>query len=402
MLIHPLSFYTRSSLRLPRLPHRVPNFISSSKRFMSSPRNSPFQSSRVLVFGSGNFGSCLASHLGDSQHDVYMWARDESIVTYFNEHHRNPTYLREHQFPANITAVGPELPSKDLMDTMDVLLFAIPTQFLRENLTILHPQLNAMKMPLLIFVNKGIEIGTHALTLEIIADTCGPDIAKAATFISGPSFAKEIVERQPTSVSVASFTESEANKASALFHQPHFRCYTGADPIGIELSGALKNVYAIASGMSDGLGFQNNTRAMIITRGLSEMTCIGTAYGASPLTFLGLAGVGDLFLTCSSSNSRNYTVGYRLGKGESLDTIMNTLGSVAEGVSTTKGVKTIIDELGVNAPIANSVYDVLYNGKDTRAAVRELMELPPSKELELPPTVGGPARQLLRKLGLEL
>jgi len=254
----------------------------------------------------------------------------------------------------------------------------------------------------MIFVNKGIEIGTHALTLEIIADTCGPDVAKAATFISGPSFAKEIVERQPTSVSVASFTESEANKASALFHQPHFRCYTGADPIGIELSGALKNVYAIASGMSDGLGFENNTRAMIITRGLAEMTCIGTAYGASPLTFLGLAGVGDLFLTCSSSNSRNYTVGHRLGKGESLDTIMKTLGSVAEGVSTTKGVKTIIDELGVNAPIANSIYEVLYNGKDTRTAVRELMELPPSKELELPPTAGGPARQLLRKLGLEM
>lgn len=149
--------------------------------------------------------------------------------------------------------------------------------------------------------------------------------------------------------------------------------YTGADPIGIELSGALKNVYAIASGMSDGLGFQNNTRAspslhfcargtlldprhtVIITRGLAEMTCIGTAYGASPLTFLGLAGVGDLFLTCSSSNSRNYTVGYRLGRGESLNTIMQTLGSVAEGVSTTKGVKMIVDELGVKAPIANGV-----------------------------------------------
>lgn len=153
--------------------------------------------------------------------------------------------------------------------------------------------------------------------------------------------------------------------------------YTGGDPIGIELSGALKNVYAIASGMADGLGYQNNTRAsqffaahlfqeryshlseVIITRGLAEMTCIGTAYGASPLTFLGLAGVGDLFLTCSSSNSRNYTVGYRLGKGESLETIIKTLGSVAEGVSTAKGVKTILDELQVNAPIATSVSRII-------------------------------------------
>ncbi|KAG6875956.1 hypothetical protein C0993_006586 [Termitomyces sp. T159_Od127] len=362
--------------------------------------SSDSQYSRVLIFGAGNFGSCLASHLGDTQHDVYMWAREASIVSHFNEHHRNPVYLRDHQFPTNITAVGPEMPSKELIDSMDVLLFAIPTQFLRANLAILQPLLDTKKMPLLIFVNKGIEIGTHALTLEIIADTCGPEVAKKATFISGPSFAKEIVERQPTSVSVASFTEEEANKASVLFHQPHFRCYTGGDPIGIELAGALKNVYAIASGMSDGLGFENNTRAMIITRGLAEMTCIGTAYGASPLTFLGLAGVGDLFLTCSSSNSRNYTVGYRLGKGESLETIMKTLGSVAEGVSTAKGVKKIIDELGVNAPIASTIYEVLYHGKDARTGVRELMERPASRELELPGTAGGPARQLMGKLGL--
>ncbi|KIM47810.1 hypothetical protein M413DRAFT_439489 [Hebeloma cylindrosporum] len=360
----------------------------------------PAQNSKVLIFGAGNFGSCLASHLGDSQHDVYMWAREENIVKHFNLHHRNPVYLVDHVFPSTITAVGPEMPDREFINNVDVLLFAIPTQFLRTTLQTLRPSLDLDNLPLLIFVNKGIEVGTNALTLEIIADTCGPEIAKAATFISGPSFAKEIVQRQPTSVSVASLTEEEAIKASTLFHQPHFRCYTGVDPIGIELSGALKNVYAIASGMSDGLGYQNNTRAMIITRGLSEMTCIGTAYGASPLTFLGLAGVGDLFLTCSSSNSRNYTVGYRLGQGEKLDVIMKTLGSVAEGVPTTKGVKKITEELGISAPIANSVYEVLFNGKDTRQAVRELMELPPSRELELPPTAGGPARRLLIKLGL--
>lgn len=369
---------------------------------MLTAKPQPAGASKVLIFGAGNFGSCLASHLGDSQHDVYMWAREENIVSHFNKHKRNPVYLKDHEFPANITAVGPEVPSKEFMEDMDVLIFAIPTQFLRDNLRTLRPKLNTENMPLMVFVNKGIEIGSHALTLEIITDTCGPEIARAATFVSGPSFAKEIVDRQPTSVSVASFTEAEAAKAATLFHQPHFRCYTNGDPIGIELSGALKNVYAIAAGMSDGMGFQNNTRAMIITRGLAELTCIGTAYGASPLTFLGLAGVGDLFLTCSSSNSRNYTVGYRLGQGESLDDIMKTLGSVAEGVSTAKGAQMIIDELGVNAPIASSVYDVLYNGKDTRLAVRELMELPPSKELELPPTAGKPARRLLRKLGLEV
>ncbi|KAF8215969.1 glycerol-3-phosphate dehydrogenase [Mycena galopus ATCC 62051] len=367
---------------------------------MCASKPQPKSNSKVLILGAGNFGSCLAEHLGDSDHTVYLWSREAEAVKHFNLHHKNIKYLPEHDFSKNITAVGPELPEGDFINDMDVLLFAIPTQFLRENLTILNRSLHKTNFPLLIFVNKGIEIGTNALTLEIIADTCGAEVAKAATFISGPSFAKEIVRRRPTSVSVASFTEAEANKTSDLFHQPHFRCYTGSDPIGIELSGALKNVYAIAAGMSDGLGFENNTRAMIITRGLAEMTCIGTAYGASPLTFLGLAGVGDLFLTCSSSSSRNYTVGYRLGQGEPLQKIIATLGSVAEGVSTAKGVKTIIEKLGVRAPIAEQVYEVLYQDKATVVAMQELMDLPPSKELDLPPTAGGPAKQLIEKLGL--
>ncbi|KIY63024.1 glycerol-3-phosphate dehydrogenase [Cylindrobasidium torrendii FP15055 ss-10] len=368
---------------------------------MPSSKPQPENNSKVLVLGAGNFGSCLADHLGDSDHDVYLYAREAHIVETFNKDHHNPDYLKDHLFSENIHAIGPDFPSKELVNEMDVLLFAIPTQFLRATLNQLRPSLDIKSFPLLVFVNKGIEIKTNALTLEIIADTCGPDFAKAATFVSGPSFAKEIVQRQPTSVSVASLTETEADKTSNLFHQPHFRCYTGGDPIGIELSGALKNIYAIAAGASDGLGYENNTRAMMITRGLAEMTCIGAAYGASPLTFLGLAGVGDLFLTCSSSNSRNYTVGYRLGKGESLETITKTLGSVAEGVSTLKGAKTLIDELGVNAPIASTMYAVLYEGKDIRDAVKELMELPPSRELELPPTAGGPARHLLEKLGLD-
>ncbi|KAG5221061.1 Glycerol-3-phosphate dehydrogenase [Salix suchowensis] len=247
----------------------------------------------------------------------------------------------------------------------------------RENLKLLRPRLDENKLPLLIFVNKGIEMGTNALTLEIIADTCGEHIARAATFIvsgSGPSFAKEssddlvtrasssnpVVRRRPTSVSVASFTISEAEKATQVFHQPWFRwyvshSYTGGDPIGLELAGALKNVYALAAGMSDGLGKTDSSYSpVMITRGLAEMTCIGTAFGAEPLTFLGLAGVGDLFLTCSSPTSRNYTI-----------------------------------------------YNVLYEGKDVRTAVSDLMAMPPSRELELPPKAGGPKWRLVKKVGLE-
>ncbi|CAL1695194.1 unnamed protein product [Somion occarium] len=355
--------------------------------------------SKVLVFGAGNFGSCLADHLADSLHEVYVWSRSENIVKILNSQHRNPEFLTDHVFPDGLKAVGPEFPSAALIQEMDVLLFAIPTEGVRSTLTELRPKLNDDDLPLMIFVNKGVELGTGALTLDIIADTCGPKIAKASTFISGPSFAKEIIRRQPTSVSVSSLSDDAAQRACKLFHQPWFRCYTGDDPVGVELAGALKNVYAIASGIANGLGFENNTRAMLITRGLAEMTRIGTAYGASPLTFLSLAGVGDLFLTCSSPTSRNYTVGYRLGKGEKLNYILETLGSVAEGVTTTKGLKELIDELGVTAPLAIAVYDVLYEGRDVAERAKELLSLPPIRELDLP-LQGKPAQRLMKKLGL--
>jgi len=279
-------------------------------------------------------------------------------------------------------------------------LFAIPTQNLREILGKINSAFDSERLPLLIFVNKGIEQGTQALTLEIIVDTCGPALAKVSTFLSGPSFAKEIVKRQPTQVSVASLSMFHADKAALVFHQPWFRCYTNKDPIGVELAGAGKNVYAIATGISDGLGFENNARAGLITRSLVEMTRIGKALGASPITFLSLAGVGDLFLTCTSTNSRNYTVGYRLGKGETLDHILKTLGSVAEGVSTAKGYKELIDRVGVEAPIAQAVYSVLYEGADLKATVERLQNWPRVVEHDFPPHGATPVADLLAKLHL--
>ncbi|KAH9995991.1 glycerol-3-phosphate dehydrogenase [Russula vinacea] len=329
------------------------------------PSTSPSPRGKVLVLGAGNFGSCLADHLGDSDHEVFMWSRVKSVVEYFNEHHKNPQYLKDHCFPRTVCAVGPDLPDAEFVKRMDVLLFAIPTQGLRYSFPRVH-FLDEANPPLLIFVNKGIETDTNALTLEIIADTCGKEIARVSTFLSGPSFATEIIRRQPTMVSIASLSEDHAEKASHVFHQPWFRCYRGDDPIGIELAGALKNVYAIASGMSEGLGFENNTRASLITRGLSEMTRIGVA----------------------SSTSRNYTVGVRLGRGE-------------KGVTTAKGLKAIVDELEVPAPIATAVYESLYEGRNVREQAQALLELPMVKELDLPRKSGGPARALMRKLGIE-
>jgi len=356
----------------------------------------------ILVLGAGSFGSCLADHLGDSEHHVYLWSRSKDFCDHFNQHHRSIHQLRDHQFSTHITAVGPEFPDRALVEKIDILLFAIPTEGVRSNLVALKPVLNLDKLPLLIFVNKGIEISTQCMTLEIIADELGPEVARVATFLSGPSFAKEIVRRQPTSVAIASLTPERAQAAANVFHQPWFHCYTSDDPVGVELAGAMKNVYAIVVGAADGLGYENNTRALLMTRALSEMTRVGKAYGANPLTYLGLAGVGDLTLTCSSPLSRNYTVGKRLATGEKIEDILKNLGSVAEGVATSKALKSVIDDLKLELPIANSAYEVLHEGKDVKERAQFLMSRPSAPELALP---GGelsePVRRLRAKLGMK-
>jgi glycerol-3-phosphate dehydrogenase (NAD(P)+) len=200
-------------------------------------------------------------------------------------------------------------------------------------------------------------------------------------FLSGPSFAVEIMAGHPTCVSVASHDPDCALAAQKMCHTPLFRCYTSSDPVGLEIAGALKNVIAIASGAAAGLGYQENSRAAFLTRGLAEMTRIGLALKANPITFNGLGGVGDLFLTCTSKKSRNFTVGYRLGNGEQLDTIVESVGSVAEGVTTAKAAFELVDRLGVDAPIIREVFAVLYQGKDIQDAIRDLLNRDPKPEV---------------------
>ncbi|GJJ09819.1 hypothetical protein Clacol_004043 [Clathrus columnatus] len=327
-----------------------------------------------------------------------------AVVKSLNSTHTHPTCHKGHIFPDLVRAVGPDLPLKGTLDEMDVLVFAVPTEGLRSTLEQVKPLLPrfaptdsaaassstaSYRDPLFIFVNKGIESVTNALTLEIIADTLGKEIASISSFI------------------VHRLQQKLFGDNRRLFLFPHYQrnmqkerrnFFTnlgsdGSDPIGVELAGALKNVYAIAAGIADGLGYENNARAGLITRALSEMTRIGTAYGAAPLTFLTLAGVGDLFLTCSSKTSRNFTVGYRLGQGGKLQDILDSLGSVAEGVATAKGAKAIIDKLGIRAPIAMGV--------PAEEQARWLLEHPPVAEIDLPCDIGTAARQLLLKLGID-
>jgi glycerol-3-phosphate dehydrogenase (NAD(P)+) len=245
-----------------------------------------------------------------------------------------------------------------------------PTQTMREVLLGIkkfwRPEL------LLICAAKGIEIGSLKLPTDIISEILGPDVAAKSAFLSGPSFASEIAAHQPTAVAVASRDANRAAWAQELFHAAHFRVYTSDDPIGLEVAGALKNIVAIAAGASVGIGFQMNSRAALITRGLAEITRIGVALGANPLTFKGLGGVGDLFLTCTSEKSRNFSVGFRLGKGEQLENVLKEVG-VAEGVTTAKAAYDLVNKLGVDAPIMTEVYRVLYEGKPIAQAVMDLL-----------------------------
>eukprot|EP01100_Stratorugosa_tubuloviscum_P004597 TRINITY_DN2152_c2_g1_i1.p1 TRINITY_DN2152_c2_g1~~TRINITY_DN2152_c2_g1_i1.p1 ORF type:complete len:376 (-),score=144.26 TRINITY_DN2152_c2_g1_i1:102-1229(-) len=339
-----------------------------------------YPTEKILVLGYGNFGTCLAFHLAGLKNEVTIWARNTQVVNEINTNHKNTKYMKDILLPENIKAVS-EI-TKEFLNEISVIVLAIPTQHMRVVLKMLK-DLELSTKQLIICTNKGIETETFLLPNAILSDVLGKEIASKSCFLSGPSFACEIVQKLPTAVSVACEDAERASWAQQVFHSPFFRVYTVADPTGVEIAGALKNVVAIASGLCSGLGFHLNTRAALLTRGLNEITTLGVALGANPITFLSLAGIGDLFLTCTSQASRNFTVGYRLGKGETLDDIIRTLGSVAEGVPTTKGAFLLAQKLVVDTPIINQIYAILYEQKPIKEALRNLLTLEKRPEFNI-------------------
>lgn len=323
---------------------------------------------KILVLGAGNFGTCLAQHLAEKGYHVTIWSRSQTVTDSINTSRKNPKYLSSINLSSRLSATS-NLDAKILGDS-SIIVHVTPTQTMRDVLTQMKPHWR--KELLLICAAKGIEMGKLLLPHDIITDILGQEASDKSAFLSGPSFASEIVARQPTAVTVASRTEKSAHWAQELFHAAHFRVYTSDDPIGLEVAGALKNVVAIAAGAAVGIGFQMNSRAALITRGLAEITRVGAAMGANPLTFKGLGGVGDLFLTCTSEKSRNFSVGFRLGKGEALEHVISSVG-VAEGVTTTKAARDLVEHLGVEAPIITEVYKVLYEHKPIAQAVMDLL-----------------------------
>ena len=318
----------------------------------------------VAVVGAGSWGTALAAHLARSTHAVRLWARDPGQARAIADGHRNSRYLAGVALPALFA-------TSDLAEALrdaEVAIVAVPSEFCREVWRALRPHLGAHTT--LVSATKGLELGTLRRMSEVAAEEApGQPIA----VLSGPSFALEVAQGQPTTVVVASGTLAVAEAVQRAVSTRSFRAYSSDDVIGVELGGALKNVIAIAAGIVDGLGYGHNTVAALITRGLAEMTRLAVALGARPDTLSGLAGLGDLVLTCTGALSRNRRLGHALGAGHSVGEALAELHMVAEGVRTTQAACALAERAGVEMPIAQQMRAVLYEGKPPREGVEELM-----------------------------
>lgn len=331
---------------------------------------------RATVLGSGSFGTACASVLSDNCSEVRLWARDAQLVAVINSTHRNENYLPGLELSERIRATTSL--QEALADT-ELVVVAAPSHATREVL-----QRAAAFLPAHVpvcTVTKGIENETLRTMTEVMEDCLPEEHHPYLAVLSGPSFAKEMVRKMPTVVTIASHWEKVAQRCQKFFQTDTFRVYTSKDVVGVQYGGALKNVIAIAAGMADGLGFGDNARAAIITRGLAEITRAAVRCGANPLTLSGLSGMGDLVLTCTGELSRNRRVGLELGRGRTLAQILADMKQVAEGVKTAKSANDLAVKLGVELPICQAVYRIAYEGKNPKAAVFELMTRSPKAEL---------------------
>lgn len=305
--------------------------------------------SRAAVFGSGTWGTAFALVLADAGTEVAMWGRRQEMCEAINRSRRNIDYLPDIELPGAVRATPDPA---EAASGADLVVLAVPSQTLRENLTAWRPVLPADAV--LVSLMKGIELGTAKRMSEVIAEVAGVGDKRVAV-LSGPNLAGEIALRQPAASVVASVDESVAQRIQQACHSAYFRPYTNTDVVGTELGGAVKNVIALAVGMAEGLGFGDNTRASVITRGLAETARLGAALGADPYTFSGLAGLGDLVATCSSPLSRNRTFGEKLGRGLSVTEIAGSTRQIAEGVKSCESVLDLARRVGVEMPIVEHV-----------------------------------------------
>jgi glycerol-3-phosphate dehydrogenase (NAD(P)+) len=323
---------------------------------------------KIGVIGAGSWGTTLANVLAKKGYDVTLWVYEQDLAARLSETHINDIYLDGITLSPNLSYTNN---LADAVQGRQFLVLVSPSQVMRPVLTQLKPYL--ADDCLLVSAAKGIENNTLLTMSEVLQEVLGTEVKQRSAFLSGPSFAREVAAEQPTAVAVAADDLAVASRVQELFSTEYLRVYTNQDVVGVEVGGAMKNVIALAAGVADGLGFNHNARAALITRGLAEIARLGDALGAQEATFAGLAGMGDLVLTCTGDLSRNRSVGMELGRGRKLEEILEHMNMVAEGVKTTLSAYQLANKLGVTMPITEQMYQVLYENKDPKQAAEELM-----------------------------
>lgn len=329
---------------------------------------------RVALVGAGSWGTALASLLTKRGHDAALWTFERHVAEAVSATGVNP-YLEGVALPPGLRVTC------DLAEAVtgaDVVVSVSPSQFVGRVMAQAAPHLHDDAV--VVSASKGIELDTLRSMDQVLAEVLPPSLMGRFCVLSGPSFAAEVAREQPTAVVVASRDVEAARRVQSCFQTPYFRVYTNTDVVGVEVAGAAKNVIAVGAGVAAGLGFGHNTLAALITRGLAEITRLGVAMGAERATFSGLAGMGDLVLTCTGGLSRNRTVGYRLGQGESLDAILADMKAVAEGVKTAEAVHALARRHRVEMPISDQVYAIVHEGRNPSDALRALMLRDPKPE----------------------
>ncbi len=332
----------------------------------------------IAVIGAGSWGTALAILLARNGCAACLWGNDEQHMQLMRAQRENPGYLPGIKFPQALTIANT---FHEMVNGTDTYLLVVPSHAFRVILEQIRAQRSDLhEQTLVAWGSKGFDSGSGKLLGDFVREVLGAQVQRSV--ISGPSFAREVAQKMPTSVTVACKNPEIAANVQHVFATTYFRVYTSDDVIGVELGGSVKNVIAIASGMLDGLGMGLNTRAALITRGMTEIRRLGLHLGANPRTFTGLAGFGDLVLTCTGNLSRNYTVGIKLGKGKKLQQILDEMHMVAEGVKTAKSVYNFSRKLGVEMPICHEIYRILYEDLTPKEALYRLMTRTLKQELD--------------------
>ncbi|GEO69010.1 NAD(P)H-dependent glycerol-3-phosphate dehydrogenase [Levilactobacillus acidifarinae] len=329
-------------------------------------------SEKIAVLGAGSWGSILANVLDENGHDVRLWSYNPKQVEELNTQHTNSHYIKNFTFSKSLVAYAD---MASAIDGVDAILFVVPTKAVRSVAHEVAGILTAKHLqPELIHASKGIEQKTYKRISQILEEEIPAANRKAVTVLSGPSHAEDVARHDITLITAASASPEAAKYTQKLFMTPYFRVYTNSDVIGVEIGAALKNIIALGAGALHGLGYGDNAKAALMTRGLAEISRLGTSFGADPMTFIGLSGVGDVIVTATSTNSRNWRAGDELGRGEKLDDVISHMGMVIEGLATTKAAYELSQKRGVSMPITEAIYQVLYEGKDIKTAISDLMQ----------------------------